>query len=109
MEFTMTIVYGPIDYSKKDEFFAELCVVWPIPGSRWLALGDFNQIYHARDKNNKNINISHLNRSRSTLEDCDLKEIHLQNGRFIWSNERENPTMSKLDSFFGNNDCDVSF
>jgi hypothetical protein len=38
-----------------------------------------------------------------------LKEIHLQNRKFTWSNEQQDPTMSKLDAFFCNEDWDVTF
>ena len=72
-------------------------------------LGDFNQIYRARDKNKRHVNRSRINRFRATLQSCELKEIHLQNRRFTWSNERENPTMCKLDSFFCNAEWDTTF
>ena len=75
----------------------------------WLVLGDFNQIYRARDKNKRNVNRSRINRFRSVLQTCDLKEIHLQNRRFTWSNERNNPTLCKLVSFFCNAEWDTTF
>jgi hypothetical protein len=107
--FKITSVYGPTAYARKDDFFNELIAQKPAAGVKWLALGDFNQIYRARDKNNSNVNRSHLNRFRATLQACDLKEIHLENRRFTWSNERENPTLSKIDAFFCNADWDLHF
>jgi hypothetical protein len=76
---------------------------------RWLALGDFNQIRRARDKNKGNINQSHINRFRAALQTCALKEIHLQNRRFTWTNERQNPTLCKLDAFYCNSEWDLCF
>ena len=98
--FKLTSVYGPTDSSCKDAFFAGLLSHKPPTDVAWLVAGDFNQIYRARDKNKRNVNTSRINRFRSMLHSCELKEIHLQNRRFTWSNERANPTLCKLDSFF---------
>uniref|UniRef100_A0A453QI52 Endonuclease/exonuclease/phosphatase domain-containing protein n=1 Tax=Aegilops tauschii subsp. strangulata TaxID=200361 RepID=A0A453QI52_AEGTS len=102
--FKITTVYGPTEPSCKDAFFAELLAQKPAPGTKWLALGDFNQIYRARDKNKRNINRSRINCFRNALHACELNEIHLQNRKFTWSNERDNPTLCKLDAFFCNVD-----
>ena len=107
--FKITSVYGPTASNRKDDFFSELIAQKPINGTKWIVMGDFNQIYRARDKNNRNINRSRLNRFRATLDTCELKEIHLQNRRFTWSNERQNPTLCKLDSVFCNADWDMHF
>lgn len=107
--FKITTVYGPSTASRKDVFLAELITQKPVCGSKWLVLGDFNQIYRARDKNKRNINRSRITRFRNALQSCDLKEIHLQNRRFTWSNERINPTLCKLDSFFCNAEWDIHF
>jgi exonuclease III len=97
--FRLTSVYGPTKHNRKEEFFAELLAHKPPLGTRWTANGDFNQIYRARDKNKRptSRNRNRINRFRATLQQCELSEIHLQNRRFTWSNERANPTMSKLD------------
>uniref|UniRef100_A0A453MWN5 Endonuclease/exonuclease/phosphatase domain-containing protein n=2 Tax=Aegilops tauschii subsp. strangulata TaxID=200361 RepID=A0A453MWN5_AEGTS len=102
VQYKLTTVYGPTDSSRKDAFFAELIGQKPPAGISWLMACDFNQIYRARDKNNRNINRSRIIRFRAALQSCELKEIHLQNRRFTWSNERENPTLCKHDSFFCN-------
>ena len=46
---------------------------------------------------------------REVLEECDLREIHLKNRKFTWSNQRQNPTQAKLDHVFGNEEWDTSF
>lgn len=107
--FKITSVYGPTSSSRKDDFFAELLALRPPLGIKWLTLGDFNQIYRARDKNKRNVNMSRISRFRAALNSCELREIHLQNRRFTWSNERQNPTLCKLDSFFCNDEWDVCF
>jgi hypothetical protein len=46
---------------------------------------------------------------RATLQTCELQEIHFQNCRFTWSNERVNPTLFKLDAFFCNMEWNLCF
>jgi exonuclease III len=108
-DFKITTVYGPTASNRKDDFFAELIAHKPPFGVRWLVLGDFNQIRRARDKNKANVNRSRINRFRDALQACELHEVHLQNCRFTWSNERENPTLCKLDAFYCNNEWDVCY
>ena len=107
--FKFTTVYGPTRSNLKDIFFQELIYEKPTPGTRWLLAGDFNQIYRTSDKNRANSSLSRMTRFRNTLNTCELKEIHLQNRKFTWSNEQNDPTLSKLDSFFCNEDWDVNF
>lgn len=84
--FKLTAVYGPTRGNLKDAFFGELVSEKPPPGTMWLVTGDFNQIYRARDKNRANADCSRIVRFRNALNSCELKEIHLQNKRFTWSN-----------------------
>lgn len=107
--FKLTTVYGPTRNNLKDAFFQELVNEKPPTGTKWLVAGDFNQIYRARDKNRANVDRSRIVHFRNALNACELKEIHLQNRKFTWSNERNVPTLSKLDSFFCNEDWDLDF
>jgi exonuclease III len=108
-DFKITAVYGPTAANRKDDFFAELVALKPAAGVRWLALGDFNQIRRASDKNKPNIDRSRINRFRDALHDCELSEIRLQNRRFTWTNGRANPTLCNLDAFFCNAEWDLRF
>jgi endonuclease/exonuclease/phosphatase family metal-dependent hydrolase len=76
---------------------------------QWLVLGDFNLIYKASDKNNRRLNHRLMRQFRESLNECDLTEIHLQNRKFTWSNERHDPTLCKLDRVFGNASWDATF
>jgi hypothetical protein len=107
--FKLTTVYGPTRGNLKDAFFAEMIAAKPPIGTRWLITGDFNQIYRARDKNRANSNRSRIVRFQNALNTCGLKEIHLQNRKFTWTNEQQDPTMSKLDAFFCNEEWDITF
>jgi hypothetical protein len=107
--FLLTGVYGPTRHHLKDSFLRHIRRLRPSPGEGWLILGDFNMIYHARDKNNSNVNLARMRRFRSTIDRCELHEIPLQNRKFTWSNERRRATLVKLDRYFCNETWDLAF
>lgn len=107
--FQLTTVYGPTRHSAKPAFLRQLRTMTPDDTTPWLIMGDFNLIYSARDKNNSNLNRSLMRRFRSALNYCGLKEIHLQNRRFTWSNARHQPTLTRIDRVFCNASWDVKF
>ena len=109
ISFLMTAVYGPTRDLLKPAFLRELRRCKPDEGSKWLLLGDFNLIYRARDKNNRNLNQSRMRQFRAALNSCKLREIHLQNRKYTWSNERRRPTMCRLDKVFVNETWDLAF
>jgi len=41
-----------------------------------------------------------MGRFRRFLNVCELKEVYLHGRRYTWSNERENPTLVRLDRVF---------
>lgn len=102
--FSLTTCYGPANDRRKDEFLQEMISSKPPAGTPWLITGDFNLIYKASDKNNLNLNRRLMGKFRAALDDCELMEICLQNRKFTWSNERENPTLVRLDRAFSNTD-----
>jgi hypothetical protein len=57
-------------------------------------------IYRDEDKNNGNLNRRMMGRFRRFLNDCELKEIYLHGRRYTWSNERQTPTLVRLDRVF---------
>ena len=105
----VTVVYGPARDVHKPAFLRELRRCKPEVGEKWLVPGDFNLIYRARDKNNSNLNLRRMRQFRSTLSCCELCEIHLQNRKFTWSNERRQPTLVRLDRVFCNELWDLAF
>ncbi|XP_066323287.1 uncharacterized protein [Miscanthus floridulus] len=94
--FSLTTFYGPANDRRKDEFLQEMISSKPPAGTPWLIMGDFNLIYKASDKNNLNLNRRLMGKFRAALDDCELMEICLQNRKFTWSNERENPTLDTV-------------
>ena len=91
--FRLMSVYSPAQRRLKLAFLQHIRAIKPSPGINWLLLGDFNLIYRARDKNNRNLNLRLMRQFLATLDLCELKEIHLQNRKFTWSNERRRPTL----------------
>ena len=107
--FLLTTVYGPTRDNLKGDFLRELRRIQPDDDQSWLVLGDFNLIYRARDKNNTNLNLRRMRQFRTTLNRCRLKEIHLQNRKYTWSNKRRRPTLARLDRVFCNEHWDLEF
>lgn len=61
---------------------------------------DFNLIYRAEDKNNRNLDRAMMGRFRRLLNDVELREIDLLGRRYTWSSERAVPTLVQLDRTF---------
>jgi endonuclease/exonuclease/phosphatase family metal-dependent hydrolase len=96
----LTCVYGPQAEADKIAFLDELRDIRGYHQGPWALCGDFNTIYRAEDKNNGNLNRRMMGRFRRFLNDCELKEIYLHGRRYTWSNERETPTLVRLDRVF---------
>ena len=62
-----------------------------------MVLGDFNMIIRATDKYNTNINRRMMGKSRDFVDDHELKEMYMHGRRYTWSNERDAPTLTKID------------
>jgi len=93
----ITVVYGPQGEAAKLQFLQELKNIPPPEHNRWLILGDFNLIYQAEDKNNSNLNRRLMGAFRATIDHLRLKEIKLNGRCFTWSNQQENPTLTRID------------
>lgn len=96
----LTCVYGPQDEADKIAFLAELRAIRAAHPGPWALCGDFNMIYRDEDKNNGNLNRRMMGRFRRFLNDCELKEIYLHGRCYTWSNERQTPTLVRLDRVF---------
>jgi hypothetical protein len=108
-KFRLSVVYGPTMHRARQRFLEELKAIKPENNTRWLLLGDFNLIYKAADKNNRRLNRRLMRQFQEVLNECELQEIHLQNRKFTWSNERRHPTLMKLDRVFRNAEWDSTF
>jgi hypothetical protein len=71
--------------------------------------GDFNLIYRAQDKSNSNVDRAMMGRFHHLLNDIKLLEVHLMDKSFTWSNEREAPTLVRLDRVLASVDWEELF
>jgi hypothetical protein len=104
-----TGVYGPHQDAEKVGFLEELREIRSFCSGPWVIGGDFNMIYSAEDKNNENLNRAMMGRFRRFVNDYELKEIPLLGRRYTWSNEREAPTLVKLDRVLCTTDWEDMF
>lgn len=95
-----TGVYGPQGDDEKVSFLQELRDIRAICSGPWLVAGDFNLIYQAADKNNANLDRAMIRSFRRFLDDMEVKEIPLLGRKYTWSNERQSPTLVRLDRAF---------
>jgi hypothetical protein len=65
--------------------------------SAWAVGGDFNLIYKVEDKSNTNLDRLMMGRFQHFLNDLELQELPLIGRRSTWPNEREAPTLVRLD------------
>jgi hypothetical protein len=90
-------VYGPQSDELKIQFLQELRNIRMACVGPWVVGGDFNLIYRAHDKSDVNMDRAMMGRFRRLLNDVELSEVDLMDRRFTWSNEREAPTLVRLD------------
>ena len=104
----LTSVYGPQDDNDKILFLEELAIRDACSGP-WAVCRDFNLILSEADKNNARINCANLSRFRRTVAKLELQDLHLHGRCFTWSNERQNPTLVRLDRVLVSIDWDEMF
>jgi exonuclease III len=93
-------VYGPHQDNLKSSFLHELREIRDICVGPWIIGGDLNLIFKEEDKNNSNINRAILGNLHGLINSLDLKEVPLKGRRYTWSNQRNDPTLVKLDHVF---------
>lgn len=71
--------------------------------------GDFNLILNEADKSKDRIDRVNLRRFRRAVSSLELQVLHLHGRCFTWSNERENPTLVRLDRVLVSIDWDALF
>ncbi|XP_066318492.1 uncharacterized protein [Miscanthus floridulus] len=92
-----TSVYGPREDEDKILFLDELEAIRDACDGPWALTGDFNLILSEADKNNDRIDRANLRRFRRTVATLELQDLHLHVRSFTWSNERDSPTLVRLD------------
>jgi endonuclease/exonuclease/phosphatase family metal-dependent hydrolase len=100
------LVYGPQGDEDKQVFLKQ---IKQSMNPRWLLLGDFNLIYWACDKNNGHVNRRLMNSFCSTVNELEIKEIHMHGRQFTWSSGTTDPTMTKIDHIFATRDWETAY
>lgn len=93
----LLVVYGAAHDDLKDEFLVELasfCSHLTVP---YIVGGDFNILREAEDNNKKMIHNQFVDKFNSVINSLNLPEIHLNGGKYTWSNQQAHPTLEKLD------------
>jgi exonuclease III len=103
----LTAVYGPQSNADKTLFLAELKERRALCPGPWLLLGDFNMILRASEKNNTNLDRTMMNKFREFVAELELKELYMHGRLFTWSNEREEPTLTRIDRALVSVDWDL--
>ncbi|XP_073355257.1 uncharacterized protein [Aegilops tauschii subsp. strangulata] len=99
---------SPTDMDKV-AFMQELVDVRELHAGPWAIMGDFNLLVSPQDKNNDVINRRMIARFRNKANQLEVKEMYLNGRKFTWSNERQRPTMEKIDHVFTTNCWDDAY
>ena len=98
----ITNIYAPSSRALKQEFLNELLLIAQPDNSPWLLVGDFNLLRFPSDKNNAAFRQAEANAFNQTIDDLALIELPLLDRQFTWSNNRNTPTLERIDSAFFN-------
>lgn len=105
----LTVLYGPQDDQEKQLFLEELEAIKDACPGPWAVTGDFNLILNEADKSNDRIDRANLRRFRRTVAELQLQDMHLHGRYYTWSNERDCPTLVRLDRVLISIDWDEMF
>jgi hypothetical protein len=95
-KWTLTIVYGLIDSSLKDQFWTELRQIYSCNYEAWLLCGDFNSIRFRNEKSGRNFPVKASAQFNALLEDLNLIEYELPSRKYTWSNGRQSTLLDRF-------------
>ena len=109
---SITFIYGQPELSKREKVWLELKHLKYLARTKWLCIGDFNQILSEEDK------FAFLDRKimgadifQQTLNELGLCELEAKGQKYTWMNKREDESfvMERLDSAFTSVDWIYSY
>jgi endonuclease/exonuclease/phosphatase family metal-dependent hydrolase len=103
----ISTVYGPQDTADKINFLREISERRALCPGPWMIIGDFNMILYASEKNNENLDRRMMARFRRFVQEQELKDLYMHGRVYTWSNEREIPTMTRIDRALVSVDWDL--
>jgi endonuclease/exonuclease/phosphatase family metal-dependent hydrolase len=95
-------VYAPYDSTLCGEFLDELRSLASLCSLPWLLVGDFNMTRSASEKNNHHFDAATAEAFNDVIDELVLQELPLLDRQFTWTNNREAPTLVRLDRAFIN-------
>jgi exonuclease III len=78
----ITTVYGPQAREDKFSFLTELAERHSLCSGPWMAIGDFNMILFASEKNNELLDRDMMARFHIFVQELELKDIYMHGRRF---------------------------
>ena len=104
-----TNVYAPTDHQLKEDFLTQLQNLQPPQNCPWIILGDFNLMRSPADKNNDSFRSNKADLFNDTIDALALIELPLLDRAYTWTNNRQQPTLQKIDRVFVNLAWDLVF
>jgi exonuclease III len=102
MKWACTSVYGPVDHSKKNNFWNELTnlgLSWHGP---WVIGGDFNAIRNRREKNGVSFDKTNMRAFNCWIDAFALHDFKCPDRQFTWARGGRSSQMACLDRYFVN-------
>ncbi|XP_058111123.1 uncharacterized protein LOC131254135 [Magnolia sinica] len=93
----LTVVYGPNNDSLRNAFWEELSLVRASFSRPLCVVDDFNITRFTEDHSRKRRPFPAMRRFSDWIQSEQLIDLPLLGAKFTWSNERANPTFSRLD------------
>lgn len=104
----ITNVYGPTNYRERNILRAELSSLAEVCVEPWSLGGDFNSIRQRQERFPMGRATRDMRKFNRFIEETNLIEIPLSDGRFTWSREGETSARSLIDKFLVSNNWEKS-
>lgn len=109
IELYLAFVYDPAHEEGREEFLLEFSRICNSKNIAMLIGGDFNIIRFSGDKNKSFNGNKWSDLFNHIINTQELTELYLNDGKYTWSNNQENPTLEKLDRVLINDEWEKFF
>ena len=89
-------------HALKPLFLAEMAQLAPDPSNLWIILGDFNLMRSQSDKNSDSFRQNEADAFNDMIHALALIDLPLLKKAYTWSNNRDQPTLQRIDRVFIN-------
>ncbi|GJN39683.1 hypothetical protein PR202_gb28818 [Eleusine coracana subsp. coracana] len=98
MDLKLVFIYGPAHGEGREQFLLELAQICNNNKLPMLIGGAFNIRRFCSDKNKPCSLNKWSDMFNHVINTHELRDLHLNGGKYTWSNNQSNPTLEKLDS-----------